>query len=402
MSTMEPQDPEQARGATEAPSTGSLVSFLHDGALPALCFRQRSERAEASHIVILRVTYDLGPDGTLTKKAKQPAVNFREQTFDGSFDSPLRHETHLAPEKRNVDVIVHAEAHAPRDVPTARFDVALAVRERDAAGGTPGLLLLRSQLAVTGPRSFRRSSITGGFVLGEPEPTLKVPLRFDHAAGGTIRLDELEPGGRPLLLADPRNPVGRGIIPTPEAVERDCRVTRSDAVELCRRWAKRNPTLPGPQVEYADDGRNGRPDPEAPPGWGIVAKHWQSRYRYAGTFDDAWRRDRHPLLPTDFDIRFWNGAHPDLQLPRLPTDAMIELLNCVPTSRASHQALRIALPGLEARVTHHDVEVGVPRTSPMRLDTVIVDLLGDEVTLLYRAEIPDRRYLAFIRLDVDS
>ncbi len=39
-------------------------------------------------------------------------------------------------------------------------------------------------------------------------------------------------------------------------------------------------------------------DRPRPIGVGPVARHWQPRVSYAGTYDDAWRRQRAPLWPT--------------------------------------------------------------------------------------------------------
>ena len=43
-------------------------------------------------------------------------------------------------------------------------------------------------------------------------------------------------------------------------------------------------------------------------GVGPVARHWQPRASYAGTYDEAWRRQRAPIGRTDFDERFFCGA----------------------------------------------------------------------------------------------
>lgn len=42
--------------------------------------------------------------------------------------------------------------------------------------------------------------------------------------------------------------------------------------------------------------------------FGPVARSHKSRLRYAGTYDDAWRQNRMPLLPLDFNHRYNNAA----------------------------------------------------------------------------------------------
>ena len=40
------------------------------------------------------------------------------------------------------------------------------------------------------------------------------------------------------------------------------------------------------------------------------------RVTFVGTYDERWRSERCPLLPSDFDERYHSGAHPDLIAPR--------------------------------------------------------------------------------------
>jgi hypothetical protein len=57
---------------------------------------------------------------------------------------------------------------------------------------------------------------------------------------------------------------------------------------------------------------------KAPVGFGIWPENSAHRQPHAGTYDDVWKRERSPDLPKDFDARFYNVAHPDLQLPNAP------------------------------------------------------------------------------------
>jgi hypothetical protein len=52
-----------------------------------------------------------------------------------------------------------------------------------------------------------------------------------------------------------------------------------------------------------------RPDPV---GLGFISPSWQPRLGFAGTYDSAWENSRKPLLPADFNKRFFQSAHPDL------------------------------------------------------------------------------------------
>jgi hypothetical protein len=49
-------------------------------------------------------------------------------------------------------------------------------------------------------------------------------------------------------------------------------------------------------------------------GFGAIASYWKPRLDLAGTYDDAWRSNRFPLLPTDFQERFHMCAPEDQQI----------------------------------------------------------------------------------------
>ena len=115
---------------------------------------------------------------------------------------------------------------------------------------------------VTGDRVFVHTAT--GVRPTRPAPFLRLPLSWQRAYGGTDA-----PGGE----WEARNPVGVGFAVDPHRLVGQ----------------------PAPNFEYA--GERGR----LPAGFGPVARHWQPRVRYAGSYDDAWSRDRDPLLPRDFD-----------------------------------------------------------------------------------------------------
>ena len=70
--------------------------------------------------------------------------------------------------------------------------------------------------------------------------------------------------------------------------------------------------------------------------------------RYAGTYDQEYVKSRHPLPPVDFSYRFFNGAHPDLQVEGyLNGDEDVVLLNVCPDT----PDMRFRLPGIVPRVT---------------------------------------------------
>jgi len=121
-----------------------------------------------------------------------------------------------------------------------------------------------------------------------PEPFLKMPLVYERAFGG---IDQKS--SHPDRDWDWRNPVGTGF-----SIARD-HLTGT----------------PLPNIEYANESVRSWKDRPRPAGFGAIEGHWQPRAVFAGTYDEAWMKNRQPLLPTDFDDRFWQSAPQDQQAP---------------------------------------------------------------------------------------
>jgi hypothetical protein len=93
-----------------------------------------------------------------------------------------------------------------------------------------------------------------------------------------------------------------------------------------RDWDWRNPVgcgfavkkdhlegVPVPNIEWPDRPIRAWDSRPAPAGFGALASHWQPRAGYAGTYGDHWMKTRQPLLPDDFQDRFFQCAPADQQ-----------------------------------------------------------------------------------------
>jgi uncharacterized protein YjbI with pentapeptide repeats len=168
-----------------------------------------------------------------------------------------------------------------------------------APGGTPvteGALSVRlgervKELVVSGPREWRTGRAS------RPEPITELPIRYDQAFGGEGFED---------------NPVGRGFAAVEDPV-----TGRS--------------SRPLPCVEYPGEvvtAPTQRPRPASLEGLDVG---WRPRRRHAGTYDEAYLRERMPGLPDDLDWRLFNDAPEDQWLDGfLRGDEPFELVNLHP------------------------------------------------------------------------
>ena len=135
--------------------------------------------------------------------------------------------------------------------------------------------------------------------------------------------------------------------------------------------------------------------PRTPAGFGLTGGHWAHRRRYAGTYDDAWKDSRCPLLPLDFDERFHSAAAPGLATrEHLRGGEPVEVRGC---TRAGKLAFRLPTVPLTVTAT---LDRGSEPVD-MRLVTVTVDTDAMQLRLLWRGALHVHKRLPKAqRLDV--
>ncbi|HYH94979.1 DUF2169 domain-containing protein, partial [Hyalangium sp.] len=201
-----------------------------------------------------------------------------------------------------------------------------------------------------------------------PEPFERMPLVYERAFGGWDR-SESDPS---LHAFEPRNPVGVGFRSSSRSFEEDLALPNlEDPNQPLERFGQRVP----------------------PAGFGFLSPHWHPRAAYAGTYDEAWDNARKPLLPKDFDRRFFNAASPGLVAPGyLRGNEPVVITNASPRGPRS-----FALPGQAAPSVTVELTEGPDATPEMRLDTVILDTDAEQVLLLWRGHLPMAESLHEVR-----
>ena len=290
-------------------------------------------------LVAVKCTFDIQPDGSTVVSDDQPPV-LRVPEYNGEpGKSSLRVEADLNLTKTTTDVIVVGHAYAPHGRPVAQMDVGLRVGP------------LQKVLRVSGDRTW------GVVGTSSPQKFLKMPLVYERAFGGVDHKSE-----QPERDWEWRNPVGTGF-----AVSRGN--LRGVAV---------------PNFEYPSELVASWNDRPRPAGFGPIGPHWQPRAGFAGTYDEAWTKERQPLLPADFDDRFFQCAPLDQQSPSfLRGGEPVVLYRLTPEGE-----LRFALPkiflGFETRFSDGSRETHKER----RLHTIIIEGDVPRVSLVWHTALP--------------
>ncbi|MFO0623994.1 MAG: DUF2169 domain-containing protein [Polyangiales bacterium] len=281
---------------------------------------------QRSLVVVVKGTFVRGEDGAWAPApADAQAGCAGEVHWEDDDTQSLRDDSDFALHKPCAEVLLRGTFHA------------------GATAVTSGVASFRfgpvqRALAVFGERTW---NALGG--LSEPAPFLSLPLRWEHAYGG--------PG-------HPTNPVGVGA-------------------------DRRAPPRIEDPLDLVTEPRS-RPEPA---GAFPIPRAWPQRAGLTGTYDRAWRKQRWPWLPVDFDWSYFLAAPPAQRVQGyFRGDEEFAWSRLDP-------ALRLVegrLPGLRARafVQLEPVEGGEFREVPLVLDTVVLDADNRRVLCTWRGVTP--------------
>ncbi|WP_064684015.1 DUF2169 family type VI secretion system accessory protein [Rhizobium bangladeshense] len=333
---------------------------------PAMAFRQFDANGDLDCVVSVRGTFEHVQNDRLRLRREQEYFQW-EDAYDGDpHASPLLRQTDLTPEKVGTDITFLGNAYAPGSTPASSWQVGLRVgqlsKRLEVHGARFWRPVIKEKWAGFSAKEAKR--VLTDWQLSEAEQALSVPMCWSKAYGGQIP-GTGDPETETPADVEARNPLGCGIVNLDMS-------TDHAAV------AAPQITLPGLTLNWRE--------PAEPQGLGLVSPWWRSRQQYAGTYDDAWLNDRHPLLPRDFDARFWQCAHPDLTaVPYLTGDEGYQLDDLHPQfARATGRLPSITL-GVHCLCEDEDQD----EWHVLKLDGVHFDWRNDDrVMLTWRVRFP--------------
>lgn len=224
-------------------------------------------------LVVIKGTYEFDRRGEIALAEEQEPIELADQYYGKPGESSVKYASDFSFDKVATDIALTGHAFAPGGR-AKESSVTLQVGN------------LQKTIRVFGDRYWNR--IIGLSSISTPQPFEKIPLVYERSFGG---LDSSNPDPEQQEV-ESRNPVGLGF--------------RAKKSRVPVKGSKL-PNLEDPKgfIKSPDD----RPKPV---GFGFIGPAWQPRLAFAGTYDETWQKSRMPLLPLDFDKRFFNAAHPDL------------------------------------------------------------------------------------------
>jgi hypothetical protein len=292
-------------------------------------------------LVVVKATFAMQPLRELSVAHEQAPVELTDEYRGEPGQSSVRCASDVCIAKPGTDLVLSGSVRPPDGARTQR--VVFQVGRQ------------RKELQISGPRHWEK--VFGFSRISKPERFESMPLAWESAFGGSDDSPS-KPSDHEFSL---ENPVGCGF-----RAKRSKRPIDGEPL----------PCLENPREPIAKPA-----DRPAPWCTGFVAPAWEPRRSFAGTFDDAWRRLRAPLLPVDFDPRFHDRAAPDLVARDAPKPG--ELVRIEGANPAG--AYRFALPeaGFEAQM------VFKAKTEPlaMHCDTIAADLDTGTLRVTYSAHV---------------
>jgi hypothetical protein len=316
-------------------------------------FTHRTLEGKALEVIIAKGTFEWSSGRLAPAQNQQPVWEVANYVELGKLplDEPqrranagretwnwLRHDSDRVPSKPHFDVLINAWATAPDERAVPHIDSSVECFGRAIP------------LRAFGPRVWKNAN-----TLSAPLPVRRVPAILPFAYGGMCTAADGSSSG------DERNMVGLGF------VEKGGKVDGTPA-----------PWIESPSALL----RRSKERPQ-PFGLGVWPAASLPRRAYSGTYDEAWKRNRNPLLPLDFDARYFNAAPDQLQFSTLPSAGdRIALRNLCRKGYSEFAMPRV-------RVTASaETSGGARSVKALRWDTLIAEPDADIACIVWRGEFP--------------
>ena len=295
---------------------------------------------------VAKATFEIAGAKVAPARKQMPLMAL-DEFWGEPASSSLKSAADLGLAKPATDVLLQGNAYAPSGS-AKTSEVRLRVGK------------LEKTVRVFGNRVWESGIF--GLRISAPEPFQKIPLKYELAFGGTDSM----PKDEDKVDYEPRNPVGRGLVPKKSEAPRK--------------------GTPLPNFEDPNDLIRSPKDRPTPACFSPVCAHWEPRKSFAGTFDQAWQKKRSPFLPQDFNPRFLQVAPADLiATGYLKGGEPVEIVGASPNG-----PLRFELPLCTMEMIFH--LDGKPHSRIPNLDTVCFEPDQQRIFVIWRAsQIVDKK-----------
>jgi hypothetical protein len=334
------------------------MKILKKNPFPIQLIQASDKDGKVSAVVILKATYNIPAiNDRIPRIAKEQVPILPTDVCEGEpgLSTPYFESDHV-PRKAKCDVIVKATAHSPNGHPLRRMEAGFRVDSCIKKARIIGDRMWKKRWFLTWLRGPKATS---------PKPFTSMPITYARAFGG-----HWEPNGKKgALECHEANPLGVGFAKH-------------------RKNRKLLPGTPLPNIEDPKQSVTKSKRKYRPCSFGPIGRSWPPRVAYAGTYDESWIANVFPLLPQNFDERFFQCAPLDQQIDYPKGGEIVELWNLHP----NRPHIRFPLPKYKLPLMMVMDNRSV-QDREMVIDGVLIDADAMKLTLVWRAQFPLKRSL---------
>jgi hypothetical protein len=212
---------------------------------------------------------------------------------------------------------------------------------------------------VVGDRHWTAGVV--GVTASSTKPFASMPISYDRAFGGPGEVSGDDPA---ITNAYAANPVGVGYF----------RRARDADV-----FGK-----PLPNTERTNEPVSSPSGSYRPMSLGPLGRNFVWRYPLAGTYDEKWKDEVFPFLPSDFQQDYYQAAPTDQQIPYPRGGEVVQLLNLTPQEQPPFALPTMEVPVEFTRATRERV------VHDAVLDTVLLEPDRSRMNVVWRTSLPLR------------
>ena len=255
--------------------------------------------------VAVKATFNIPKNNEkITLARKQLPVTTINEYYGEPGKSSIKYPTDIVLGKVSTDIALNGKAYAPGKKPIDKLTTSLQIEN------------LIKKIIVFGDRSWKKSIFD--YSMTKPKLFTEMPIIYERAFGG---IDDTHKDIKMHGIYD-KNPIGRGYCINKKNYQK---------IKL--------PNLENPDCLISSI----KDIPDQPACYGCIEPVWGDNIKYSGTYNEDWRSNQFPLLPTDFNLRFFNIAS-----SRLIADGLLKGGETVKMENLSQQGyLEFSLPEIK-------------------------------------------------------
>ncbi len=332
-----------------------MLQIVNNTPFSTSFFISPNEKGIDTLYIVVKATYTM--DGLKITEDQLPVV-MADEFWGEASESSLKYASEMHLTKPTSDIVVIGHACASENQKVQELDVKVSVGKKSKT------------IKVFGDRKWTSGIV--GLKPSPPVPFETMPLTYERAYGGTHIPDPK----KETILSEQYNPIGKGF------------KGKKNTSEMKDTWL--------PNLEDPKNLITSPKDTPKPVCFGYVAPNWEPRISYAGTYDKNWQKKKAPYLPTDFDPRFFNCAHPDMITDKYLTGGEAVKIE----NMSSKGPIAFNLPQKTVQVS---VSIAGQTVSPhLNLETVLLEPNENRFAMVWRTEIEcDKKALKIKSIIID-